>query len=189
MAYGPGPSHRRRVYAGSLPPDAQGRRAGVDGQTGGVRGTTGREPALAARPLQVRYVQGAPVRRVHPERRRADTADRDPDLRGQGAAAGGGMVLEAIYEQDFWTARMGSGPAIGARRARSALARAHGDERGLGFGGGHQVLFDSIAFATRDSRPEGTRRGAARTIDKWLKAGVMEGTEHSHRKPVRRKGA
>jgi group II intron reverse transcriptase/maturase len=93
------------------------------------------------------------------------------------------MVLEAVYEQDFLACSYGYRPA---RSAHGAL----GDLReGLMAMGGGWVLevdiksfFDSLSHSQlRTILDQRVRDGVLRrTIDKWLAAGVMEGSELSH---------
>lgn len=93
------------------------------------------------------------------------------------------MILEAVYEQDFLSCSYGYRPGRSAHHALADL------QDGLMAMGGGWVLevdiksfFDSLSHsqlrAILDQRVcDGVLR---RTIDKWLSAGVMEGTELSH---------
>mgnify|MGYP001172719238 CR=1 FL=1 len=93
------------------------------------------------------------------------------------------MVLEAVYEQDFLPCSYGFRPGRSAHHALEDLWQ------GLMTMGGGWVLevdiksyFDSIPHSPlREILDQRVRDGVLRrTIDKWLAAGVMEGTEHSH---------
>ena len=93
------------------------------------------------------------------------------------------MVLEAVYEQDFLSCSYGFRPGRSAHHALEDLWRE------LTAMGGGWVLevdiksyFDSIPHSPlREILDQRVRDGVLRrTIDKWLAAGVMEGTEHSH---------
>ncbi len=93
------------------------------------------------------------------------------------------MVLEAVYEQDFRDCSYGYRPGRSAHDALEDLWR------GLMAMGGGWVLevdiksfFDSLSHSQlRGILDQRVRDGVLRrTIDKWLAAGVMEGTEISH---------
>lgn len=93
------------------------------------------------------------------------------------------MVLEAVYEQDFLSCSYGYRPGRSAHHALEDLWQ------GLTAMGGGWVLevdiksfFDSISHAQlRGILDQRVRDGVLRrTIDKWLAAGVMEGTQVSH---------
>ena len=93
------------------------------------------------------------------------------------------MVLEAIYEQDFLDCSYGFRPERSAHQALEAL------DRGLRQMGGGWVLevdiksfFDTIShFQLRTILDRRVRDGVLRrTINKWLKAGVLEGQQLSH---------
>jgi group II intron reverse transcriptase/maturase len=93
------------------------------------------------------------------------------------------MVLEAVYEQDFCDCSYGYRPGRSAHHALEDLWR------GLMAMGGGWVLevdiksfFDSLSHSQlRGILDQRVRDGVLRrTIDKWLAAGVMEGTEISH---------
>ena len=93
------------------------------------------------------------------------------------------MVLEAVYEQDFLPCSHGYRPG---RSAHHALAELW--ERLMAMGGGWVLevdiksFFDSLSHSQlREILDQRVRDGVLRrTIDKWLAAGVMEGTELSH---------
>jgi len=87
------------------------------------------------------------------------------------------MVLEAVYEQDFLDCSYGFRPRRSAHQALWALWQ------GLMEMGGGWVLeldiksyFDTISFShLRDFLNQRVRDGVLRrTVDKWLKAGVLE---------------
>jgi group II intron reverse transcriptase/maturase len=93
------------------------------------------------------------------------------------------MVLDAVYEQDFLPCSYGFRPGRSAHHALEDLWQ------GLMSMGGGWVLevdiksyFDSIPHSQlRAILDQRVRDGVLRrTIDKWLAAGVMEGTELSH---------
>lgn len=92
------------------------------------------------------------------------------------------MVLDAMYEQDFLTCSHGYRPG---RSARTALTDLRQELMAMGGGWVLEVdiksFFDSLDHSQLrrilDQRVcDGVLR---RTIDKWLAAGVMEGTEWS----------
>ena len=93
------------------------------------------------------------------------------------------MVLEAVYEQDFRDCSYGFRPGRSAHQALEALWQ------GLMERGGGWVLevdiqrfFDTLDHSQlRRFLDQRVRDGVIRrTIDKWLKAGVLEGTLLSH---------
>ena len=93
------------------------------------------------------------------------------------------MVLEAIYEEDFWDFSYGFRPGRSAHNALSALWK------GLMDRGGGWILdvdikgfFDTISHRQlRSFLHQRVRDGVLRrTIDKWLAAGVMEGATIRH---------
>ncbi len=115
---------------------AQGRSDGSGRADGGAstrRDLDGQSP-VAARPVEVRTLQGpAGAARAHPEGRAEEPADGDTDVRGQGPPAGGGPVLEAIYEQDFLDCSYGFRPGRSAHEAiGSACGRTSGTWAGAG---------------------------------------------------------
>jgi group II intron reverse transcriptase/maturase len=168
------------------------RRTRKDGATG-VDGRTGAEYAehlednLAS--LLDRFKSGSyvapPVRRVYVPK--ADGTKTRPigiptfeDKVLQRAAT---MVLEAVYEQEFLDCSYGYRPG---RSARDALKDLH---RGLTKMGGGWILevdirsfFDTISHRQlRSILDQRVRDGVIRrTINKWLAAGVMEGTQLHH---------
>lgn len=93
------------------------------------------------------------------------------------------MVLEAVYEQDFLSCSYGFRPG---RSAHHALEDLWQELTAMGGGWVLEVdiksYFDSIPHSPlREILDQRVRDGVLRrTIDKWLAAGVMEGTEHSH---------
>ena len=92
------------------------------------------------------------------------------------------MVLEAVYEQDFLTCSHGYRPG---RSAHTALADLRQELMAMGGGWVLEVdiksFFDSLDHRQlRRILDQRVRDGVLRrTIDKWLAAGVMEGTEWS----------
>jgi group II intron reverse transcriptase/maturase len=93
------------------------------------------------------------------------------------------MVLEAVYEQDFRSCSYGYRPGRSAHTALADLWRGLMD-----MGGGWVIelditgFFDSLSHSQlRSILDQRVRDGVLRrTIDKWLAAGVMEGTQLSH---------
>ncbi len=87
------------------------------------------------------------------------------------------MVLEAVYEQDFLDCSYGFRPGRSAHQALEALWRGL-----MGMGGGVvieldiQSFFDSVDHShLRSILDQRVRDGVLRrTIDKWLRAGVLE---------------
>ena len=92
------------------------------------------------------------------------------------------MVLEAVYEQEFLTCSHGYRPG---RSARTALTDLRQELMAMGGGWVLEVdiksFFDSLDHSQlRRILDQRVRDGVLRrTIDKWLAAGVMEGTEWS----------
>lgn len=93
------------------------------------------------------------------------------------------MVLESVYEQDFSPCSYGYRPGRSAHTALAELGRE------LTSRGGSWVIevdikgfFDNLSHChLREFLDQRVRDGVLRrTIDKWLAAGVMEGTEWSH---------
>jgi RNA-directed DNA polymerase len=93
------------------------------------------------------------------------------------------MVLEAVYEQDFLPCSYGYRPGRSAHHALEDL------RNGLMAMGGGWILevdiksfFDTISHSQlREILDQRVHDGVLRrTIDKWLAAGVLEGTELSH---------
>jgi len=93
------------------------------------------------------------------------------------------LVLEAAYEQDFLPCSYGYRPGRSAHQALADL------RHGLMAMGGGWILevdiksfFDTISHSRlREILDQRVRDGVLRrTIDKWLAAGVMEGTTLSH---------
>lgn len=93
------------------------------------------------------------------------------------------MVMEAVYEQDFMPCSYGYRPGRSAHRALEDL------RQGLMAMGGGWILevdiksfFDTISHSRlREILDQRVRDGVLRrTVDKWLAAGVMEGTQLSH---------
>ena len=89
------------------------------------------------------------------------------------------MVLEAVYEQDFLDCSYGFRPGRSAHQALGSCGKAHGDGGRLGAGGGHPEFLrhSGSPSAAELSGPEGARRSDAPRLDKWLKAGVLEGRD------------
>lgn len=168
------------------------RRTRKDGATG-VDGQTAKEYAANLegnlRALHDRFKSGEyrapPVRRVHIPK--ADGWKTRPigiptfeDKVLQRAVT---MVLEAVYEQDFMECSYGFRPKRSAHEALEALWK------GLMDVGGGWVLevdienfFDTVDHGQlRNFLDQRVRDGVIRrAIDKWLKAGVLEGGELRH---------
>lgn len=160
--------------------------AGVDGQTGSEY-EKGLEENL--RSLLDRFKSGQykapPVRRTYVpkgdgSRTRPIGIPTFEDKVLQRAVA---MVLDAVYEQNFLPCSYGFRPGRSAHHALDDLWK------GLMEMGGGWVLevdiksfFDTISHSRlREILDQRVRDGVLRrTIDKWLAAGVMEGTELSH---------
>jgi len=93
------------------------------------------------------------------------------------------MVLEAVYEQDFLPCSHGYRPG---RSAHTALCELRQELMEMGGGWVLEVdikaFFDSLSHSRlRTILDQRVRDGVLRrTIDKWLAAGVMEGTQLSH---------
>ena len=93
------------------------------------------------------------------------------------------MVLEAVYEQDFLECSYGFRPR---RSAHQALQAVWQGLMQMGGGWGLEVdiqgFFDTLEHRqVRRGLDQRVRDGVRRrTLDKWLKAGVLEGTTLSH---------
>lgn len=93
------------------------------------------------------------------------------------------MMVEAVYEQDFLDCSYGFRPGRSAHDALQALWKGL-----MGMGGGWVLELDIASFFDELSHPhlrqildQRVRDGVLRrAIDKWLKAGVMEGGEVCH---------
>jgi len=168
------------------------RRTRKDGATG-VDGQTGREYEERLeenlRSLLDRFKSGQykapPVRRTYvPKGDGTQTRPIGiPTFEDKVLQRAASMVLEAVYEQDFLSCSYGYRPGRSAHHALEDLWQ------GLTAMGGGWVLevdiksfFDSISHAQlRGILDQRVRDGVLRrTIDKWLAAGVMEGTQVSH---------
>ena len=94
-----------------------------------------------------------------------------------------GMVLEAVYEQDFLDCSYGFRPGRSAHQALQALWQGL-----MQMGGGWVVevdirqFFDTVGHCQlRSFLDQRVRDGVIRrTLNKWLKAGVLDGTTLSH---------
>ena len=157
---------------------------GVDGQTAADYAANLRgQPAVAAGPGQVRHVPGtAGAAGAHPERDgRRDPADRDPDVRGQGAPAGGRHGAGSrSTSRTFWTARTASGPdgrrtrrwtPCGSRRWRWVAA---GSWRWTSGSSSTRWIMLICGSLLRQRVRDGV---LLRLIGKWLNAGVLEDGE------------
>lgn len=164
------------------------RRTRKDGAVG-VDGQTGREYEERLeenlRSLLDRFKSGQykapPVRRTYVPK--GDGTQTRPTFEDKVLQRAVSMVLEAVYEQDFLSCSYGYRPGRSAHHALDNLWQ------GLTAMGGGWVLevdiksfFDSISHAQlRGILDQRVRDGVLRrTIDKWLAAGVMEGTQVSH---------
>ena len=160
---------------------------GVDGRTAAAYEENLEENL---RSLLDRFNSGSykapPVRRVYipkgsdPSKKRPIGVPTFEDKILQRAVA---MVLEAVYEQDFLNCSYGFRPGRSAHQAIRELWR------GLMAMGGGWVLeadiegfYDNLDHSQlRDFLDQRVRDGVLRrAIDKWLKAGVMEGGNFSH---------
>ena len=166
---------------------------GVDGQTrGGVRGESGGQPPVAARPREVRHVPSAAgATRAHPEGRWDETRPIGiPTFEDKVLQRAVAMVLEAVYEQDFLDCSYGFRPGRSAHRALEALR-----SEAMRMGGGWVLEVDIEKFFDtldhdhlREILSRRVRDGVMlRLIGKWLNAGVMEDGALSTPTPVRRK--
>ncbi len=90
------------------------------------------------------------------------------------------MILEAVYEQDFYDCSYGFRPKRGAHQALKSLRDQLHEIKG-----GHVIQLDIRSFfdemnhnQLREMLSKRVRDGViTRLIGKWLKAGVMEGTQ------------
>jgi RNA-directed DNA polymerase len=155
--------------------------AGVDGQTAAdyERDLEGNLRSLLDRAKSGTY-RAPPVRRVHIPKGGSKTETRPigiPTLEDKVLQRAVAMLLEPIYEQDFYDCSYGFRPGRGAHQALEALWKQTMDSRG-----GWIVEVDIRKFFdTLDHRHlrefvgRRVRDGVLlRLIGKWLKAGVME---------------
>jgi group II intron reverse transcriptase/maturase len=160
---------------------------GVDGQTAAAYEENLEENL---RSLLDRFKSGSykapPVRRVYiskesdPSKKRPIGVPTFEDKVLQRAVA---MVLEAVYEQDFLDCSYGFRPGRSAHQAIRSLWQGL-----MAMGGGWvleadiQGFYDNLDHSQlRDFLDQRVRDGVLRrAIDKWLKAGVMEGGNLSH---------
>jgi RNA-directed DNA polymerase len=158
---------------------------GVDGQTAEeyARNLEGNLEELLVR-FRTGSYRAPPVRRVHIPK--GDGRTRPiavPTFEDKILQRAVGMLLEAIYEQDFHPGSYGFRPGRSAHDALAALW-----EGLMSMGGGWvlevdiQSFFDTIDHGTlRSFLDERVTDGVVRrAIDKWLKAGVLENGAVTH---------
>lgn len=169
------------------------RRTRKDGATG-IDGQSAKEYAAALeanlRLLLGRAKSGTyrapPVRRVHiPKGDGTQTRPIGiPTFEDKVLQRAVGMVMEAVYEEEFHSFSYGFRPGRSAHQACEAVRNAV-----MGLGGGGWVLevdikrfFDTLDHGhLREILNQRVRDGVLlRLIGKWLNAGVMEGAELSH---------
>lgn len=158
---------------------------GVDGQSAEEYG---RDLEKNLESLLARFRSGTyyapPVKRVHIPKGDGRTRPIGiPTFEDKVLQRAVAMVLEAIYEQDFHPRSFGFRPGRGAHDALRALW-----DTTTRIGGGWVLEVDIRAFF--DTLNHGELRGfldkrvsdgvVRRTIDKWLKAGVMEAGAVTH---------
>ncbi len=160
--------------------------AGVDGQSGADYATHLEEnlQGLLARFKSGRY-HALPVRRAYVPKGDGTTLRPIgvPTFEDKVLQRAVAMVLAAVYEQDFRDCSYGFRPRRSAHQALQALWQGL-----MQMGGGWVVEVDiHHFFDTVDHRhlrsflDQRVRDGVIRrTLDKWLKAGVLEGTTLSH---------
>ena len=154
---------------------------GVDGQTAEeyAKNLEHNLQALLDRAKSGDHYRAPPVRRVHiPKGSGSKTRPIGiPTFEDKILQKAVAMVLEAVYEQDFLDCSYGFRPGRSAHTALDALWR------GLMDMGGGWVLeldiesfFDTVEHGhLRSMLDQRVRDGVVRrTIDKWLKAGVLE---------------
>lgn len=158
----------------------KGGAAGADGQTAASYAVNLEDnlDSLLARLKSGRYL-APPVRRVHiPKGSRDATRPIGiPTFEDKVLQRAITMVLEAVYEQDFRDCSYGFRPGRSAHQALEAVWKASMDMRG-----GWVLEADIRSFF--DTMDHGHLRGfldqrvrdgvVRRSIDKWLKAGVLE---------------
>ena len=138
------------------------------------------EPPLAARPLQVGDVPGtASEAGAHPEGRREKTRPIGiPTFEDKVLQRAVSMVLEAVYEQEFHDCSYGFRPGRSAHQALQALWETLTKmARWVGARAGHPGILrlpGPRALCEASSTRGCATECSAATIDKWLKAGVME---------------
>ena len=158
---------------------------GVDGQTSAdyAADLPGNLQRLLDRAKSGTY-RAPPVRRVHipkgtgPETRPIGIPTFEDKVLQRAVA----MVLEPVYEQDFYDCSYGFRPGRSAHQALEALWR-----QLMAMGGGWVVevdirkFFDTLDHARlRELLQRRIRDGVLlRLIGKWLKAGVLEGDVHT----------
>jgi RNA-directed DNA polymerase len=160
---------------------------GVDGQTGAVYGENleANLQDLLDRFKSGRY-QAPPVRRVYIPKGGNPSAKRPigmPTFEDKVLQRAVAMVLEAVYEQEFLDCSYGFRPERSAHQAIRSLW-----QRLMGMGGGWILEADIEGFYDnldpshlRSFLDQRVRDGVLRrSVDKWLKAGVMEAGTLSH---------
>jgi len=159
---------------------------GVDGQSGADYGAHLEEnlQGLLDRFKSGRY-HAPPVRRVYVPKGEGRTTRPIgvPTFEDKVLQRAVAMVLEAVYEQDFLACSYGFRPGRSAHQAVQAVWQGI-----MQMGGGWVVEVDIRQFFdTVDHRQlrsfldQRVRDGVIRrTLDKWLKAGVLDGTTLSH---------
>ncbi|MCO5165872.1 MAG: reverse transcriptase domain-containing protein [Planctomycetes bacterium] len=152
---------------------------GVDGQTAAqyAKGLEGNLRNLLER-FKAGTYRAPPVRRVHiPKGDGTETRPIGiPTIEDKILQRAVTMALEAVYEQDFLTVRAAFGPSGHTPGAPDPLERGDGHGRGWVLEVDIRKFFDSLDHAhLRAILDQRVRDGVLRrTIDKWLKAGVLE---------------
>ncbi|MFO0616981.1 MAG: reverse transcriptase domain-containing protein [Polyangiaceae bacterium] len=170
---------RRRLVARGVP--AHSKERGTrrrQAERCGVRGRSGGEPPVAARPREVGDVPSATgAARIHPEGWEGDAAARHPDVEDKVLQRAITMLLEAVYEQDFMDCSYGFRPQRSARDALETMRTA----AVVGAGGWVVEIdiwkfFDSVdRKVLKEVLRQRVRDGVVlRLVSKWLAAGVME---------------
>jgi RNA-directed DNA polymerase len=160
---------------------------GVDGQTAAAYQENLEEnlQSLLDRFKSGRY-QAPPVRRVYIPKGSDPSKKRPigmPTFEDKVLQRGVAMVLEAVYEQDFLDCSYGFRPGRSAHQAIRKLRQGL-----MSMGGGWVLEADIQSFYDNLDRSnlrgfldQRVRDGVIRrALDKWLKAGVMEGGTLSH---------
>ena len=125
--------HRHRLAARGVPAHAQEmvQRASTDKRPSSTRRSWRRTSQSLLERAKSGTYRAPPVRRVTSRKATAKGNDRSASQPSRTRSCSGRSrwSLEAVYEQDFWTARTASARALGAPSAERSAQRGDGDRR------------------------------------------------------------
>ena len=169
------PPHGRFAPRELLRAEAKSRPGGGRHDVAGVRDRVGGSAGPSAQPGPPRGVSSLALSKgVHPERRRAATPLGVAALEDKIVQQAVVTILNAIYEEDFLGFSYGFRPGRSQHQALDALTQKRvnyvldADIRGFLDSISHEWMLKFVQHRVADRR-------ILRLIQKWLKAGVMEG--------------